>query len=170
MIEIREERREDTHAIRLVHEQAFAGPTEANLVHMLRMGNKAPVSLVAADGEKVVGHILFSPITIDPPVPSIRGIGLAPIAVVPGYQEQGIGGRLVQEGLRACHRQRYDVVVVLGDPHYYSRFGFVRARTYGLENEYGADDEFMVMELRAGRLKQVHGTVRFQAEFREAGF
>ncbi len=169
MIEIREERREDARAIRLVHEQAFPGPTEANLVDMLRKGNKAPVSVVATDGAKVVGHILFSPVTIDPPVPDIRGLGLAPIAVVPAYQEQGIGAHLIREGLKTCQSRGYDFVVVLGDPHYYSRFGFVPARVYGLGNEYGADEAFMVMELQAGSLRRGHGTVQYHPEFRAAG-
>ena len=62
-----------------------------------------------------------------------------------------------------------DFVVVLGDPHFYTRFGFERARTHQLDNEYGVDREFMVVELRAGALDGIKGTVKYEPEFNGAG-
>src|SRR4028119_2040745 len=80
---------------------------------------------------------------------SIRVVGLAPIGVLPEYQGQGIGSRLIRVGLEACREAAYDAVVVLGEPGYYFRFGFERASGHGLGNEYGVDDYFMVAELRS---------------------
>ena len=87
--------------------------------------------------------------------------------MLPPYQGQGIGSRLIREGLQRCRDARYDAVVVLGDPAYYSRFGFARARDYGLDNDYHVDEEFMVMELTANALHGVRGRVKYQPEFEE---
>lgn len=166
MIKVRKERPEDGPAIRLVHEQAFGGSSEANLVEMLREANKAPISLVVTYDEQVVGHILFSPVTIAPAQPSFKCIGLAPVGVLPEFQRRGIGSLLIQAGLRECREAGYDIAVVLGDPIYYSRFGFSRAADYGLGNEYGVDEHFMAIEFRTGALAEVSGTVRYQPEFK----
>jgi len=168
MIDIREERPEDAAVIRYVLEQAFRGSDEANLVEMLREANKAPISLVAIYDGQLVGHILFSPVTIAPAQPGFSGIGLAPVGVLPEFQRGGIGSSLIREGLEECKRAGYDLVVVLGNPRYYSRFGFSRASDYGLKNEYDADEAFMAMELRKGALAKVSGTVKYQPEFEEA--
>jgi putative acetyltransferase len=123
------------------------------------------VSLVAEAAGAVVGHVLFSPVAVDPqPGPSL-GVGLAPLAVVPGQQRRSIGSRLVASGLEACLRGGFGFAVVLGAPGYYHRFGFRRARAEGLCNEYGIDEEFMVLELRPGALTGVSGVVRYDPEF-----
>lgn len=168
MIEIRAERPEDIPAILYVHEQAFQPrPNEARLVELLRQADKAPISLVALSKGRVVGHVLFSPVMIVPGQLTIRSLGLAPIGVLPEFQKQGIGSKLIVQGLQDCQQSGYDLVVVLGDPRYYSRFGFVRAREHGLENEYDADEAFMVTELRAGALNGIKGLVKYQPEFNE---
>ena len=169
MIEIRQERPEDIAAIRHVLEQAFRGSNEANLVEMLREANKATISLVAICEGQLVGHILFSPVTIAPAKAGFNGIGLAPVAVLPEFQKRGIGSSLIREGLEECRRGGYDIVVVLGNPRFYSRFGFLRASDYGLGNEYSADEHFMAMELRIGALAEVSGMVKYQPEFKETG-
>ncbi len=169
MIEIRVERSDDVAAIRDVNERAFGSSAEARLVDQLRAANKAVISLVALLGDRVVGHILFSPITVAAPPASFNGVGLAPMSVLPEFQNQGIGSQLVREGLRACQAAGCDVVVVLGHVGYYPRFGFSTAKNYGLENEYDASDAFMVLELRKGALEQISGLVRFAPEFLEAG-
>jgi len=169
MIEIRPERPDDVAAIRDVNERAFGTSTEARLVDQLRAANKAVISLVALHGDQLVGHILFSPVTITTAPQSFRGVGLAPMSVLPEFQNQEIGSRLVRDGLVACRDAGYDVVVVLGHVGYYPRFGFARAQDYGLENEYDAADAFMVLELRKGALEGVGGLVKFAPEFREAG-
>ena len=169
MIEIRNEIPDDVPAIRNVNERAFSGCAEAQLVDMLRAANKAVVSLVAQHGDRVVGHILFSPVTVTNAPRTFRAVGLAPMSVLPEFQKTGIGSRLVRDGLAASERLGYDIVVVLGHVHYYSRFGFSRAKDYGLDNEYQALDAFMVLELKRGVLKTISGLVQFAPEFQEAG-
>jgi putative acetyltransferase len=166
---IRPERAEDVAAIRAVNERAFGGRTEAMLVEVLRTANRATVSLVAQHDDHVVGHILFSPITVESAPTGARGVGLAPMSVLPEFQNKGIGSRLVREGLAACQQAGYDIVVVLGHIDYYPRFGFARANDFGLANEYEASDAFMVLELKKGALKCMSGLVKFAPEFREAG-
>jgi putative acetyltransferase len=123
--------------------------------------------LVAVDGSSggVIGHVLFSPVEIVNGGSSIRVVGLAPVGVLPEYQGQGVGSHLIRAGLEACREAAYDAVVVLGEPHYYSRFGFERASAHGLGNEYGVDHEFMVVELRSEALAGSEGTVRYRPEF-----
>jgi putative acetyltransferase len=121
----------------------------------LRKGGQGTLSLVATIDDEVVGHVLFSPVTPG------NGLGLAPVAVMPAHQRRGIAAVLIGEGLKRCS----GYVVVLGDPAYYQRFGFRRARDFGLENEYGADEEFMVLEVQAGALRGIRGLVRYRKEF-----
>lgn len=168
MIEIRTERPEDIGAIREVNERAFGGPAEAMLVDLLRAANKAVVSLVAQWDDRVVGHILFSPVTVANSPESFRAAGLAPMSVLPEYQNQGIGSQLVRDGMAACCEDGFDIVVVLGHVPFYPRFGFVPAERHGLSNEYGASDAFMVLELKSGALTGISGLVKYSHEFREA--
>lgn len=171
MIEIRVERSGEGAAIRTVHEQAFhPSRNEARLVDLLRRAGKMTFSLVAVCEGLVVGHVAFSPVTIIPAsaIP-IRGLALGPLGVLPVFQRRGIGSRLVREGLDVCREGGYSFVVLLGDPRYYRRFGFVPASTYQLDNEYGAGDAFMTLELRPGALRKVEGLVRYAPEFAEAG-
>ena len=93
-------------------------------------------------------------------------MGLAPMAVLPGRQRQGIGSALVRSGLDECRRFGFDAVVVLGHADYYPRFGFVRASTFGLMSEYDVpDDVFLALELRLGTLGQGGGTIRYHPAF-----
>ena len=112
-----------------------------------------------------MGHVLFSPVQVDgrgfdPPIM----VGLAPVAVLPEHQGRGIGAHLIREGLQACREAGYGAAVVLGEPGYYTRFGFEQASGKGLGNEYGVDDHFMVAELRNGALDGVSVTVRYREE------
>jgi putative acetyltransferase len=169
IVEIRYEKSEDRAAVRRVRQQAFRRSTEADLVERLHDANKAPIAIVAALNGKAVGHILFSPVLLKPPQPHFNAVGLAPVGVLPEYQNQGIGSRLISEGLKAYREASYDAVVVLGDPAYHSRFGFSCARDCGLSNVYNADEHFMVVALKEGVLDGVSGTVKYQSEFQEAG-
>src|ERR1044072_2139409 len=99
MITIRQEQTADLAAIYQVIAQAFGGAAEANLVNQLRANGKAIISLVATDAEQLVGHILFSPVTLESASQTTTAIGLAPLAVLPAYQNQGLGSRLTQKGL-----------------------------------------------------------------------
>jgi len=169
MVEIREERQGECQEIRQVIVSAFGGDTEANLVELLRDRNRAPVALVAVSDNKIVGHIMFSPMTITPAPQAFRAVGLAPLSVLPEFQRQGIGSMLAREGLKKCTEAGFEIAVVLGSPDYYPRFGFSRASLYGLGNEYDADEHFMAMELKNGALDKVSGTVWYAPEFKECG-
>lgn len=169
MIEIRPTRPQDHAAIHAIHRQAFDGPNEARLVELLYNRDKALVSLVALLNDEIVGHVLFSAVSFEPAQPQLNAVGLAPVAVLPQHQNLGIGSQLIVEGLEICRTAGYDAVVLLGHPEYYPRFGFARASDYGLGNEYGADDAFMVIELKQGVLKNVKAIVKYQPEFAESG-
>jgi putative acetyltransferase len=166
MADIRREGPADAAAVRRVNESAFERGAEADLVDLLRAAGKATVSLVAVEDGEVVGHILFSPVTVASAQRELPALGLAPMAVMPPMQRRGIGSLLVGAGLAACRAIGHRAVFVLGHPEYYPRFGFVRASSYGISWEHEAPDEaFMALELVAGALRGVSGVVRFQPEF-----
>lgn len=166
-ITIRAEGEEDWDIVRKVNELAFKQPNEANLVDALRAKASFFISLVAVDGEQVVGHIFFSPVTVKSKENSFAAMGLAPMAVLPERQNQGIGSLLVREGLKECKRIGENVVVVLGHSDYYPRFGFVVAKEKGLSCEYPVPDEvFMVAELTANALNGRGGLVVYHSEFK----
>jgi putative acetyltransferase len=164
---LREEQAGDHAAIAAVITAAFGQPGEAALVEALRAAGALTLSLVAvADGE-VVGHVAFSPVTIDG---RDAAIGLAPMAVAPGWQRRGVGVRLIDEALDRLRADGHRAVVVLGHHDYYPRFGFVPASRFGLRCEYDAPDEaFMALELVPGALAGVSGLVRYRPEFAAVG-
>ena len=167
MVAILHERPEDAHAIRLVLEEAFGQSNEADLVDALRNRGALTLSLVALRENEVVGHILFSPVTIESTGSSFHAIGLGPMAVLPPYQGKGIGSQLVRIGLEQCREAGHEIVVVLGHPDFYSRFGFVPTRHRGIHCEFDVPhDVFMIMELRQGALAGRGGLVKYQPEFK----
>ena len=168
VIEIRTATPDDSAAVGEVHLAAFGGPAEAKLVQLICEREKALISLVALSDDRVVGHILYSRVTVTISPECFCAVGLAPIAVQPELQRKGIGSKLIREGLGRCRQAGYDAVVVLGDPNYYSRFGFLRGADFGLQNEYGVHDEFMVLPLSDGALEGISGMVKYLPEFREA--
>jgi len=166
MITVRAERAEDIPDVRRINEAAFGQPNEAALVDALRAAAHPQISLVAVLAGRVVGHIFFSPVSIGSE--ESAALGLAPMAVLPEHQQQGVGSRLVREGLSECRRVGFEVVVVLGHPEYYPRFGFVPAVQKGLRCEYPVPDEvFMVAELKPGALGGRRGLVKYRPEFGE---
>jgi putative acetyltransferase len=166
-VSVRLEQPADADAIRETNEQAFGAPLESRLVDALR-SSPDYLSLVAAIDERIVGHILFTPVAIEPPVDR-RIAGLAPMAVRPEHQRSGIGGQLIRAGLEECLRRGYSAVVVLGHPEYYPRFGFVPAHTFGLTCEFPSPPEaFMAIELESGALTGICGLVRYLPQFAEA--
>lgn len=170
MLTIRPETPRDLDAIRRVNEQAFGQKAEADIVEKLRGRSALTISLVAVRENEVEGHIAFSPVAVESEGSSFEAIALAPMAVLPAYQRQGIGGRLVRAGLEECRDLGHEIVVVLGHPAYYPRFGFVPAGPKGMSCEFEVPEEaFMVLELRAGALAGRGGVVKFQFEFSEIG-
>ena len=161
---IRPERPGDADGIRAVHTSAFPTDAEARLVERISENAAARVSLVAEVDGHIVGHIVFSQVTINGQA-AAGALGLAPVAVLPEHQRQGIGGELIRAGLRACRELSCGFVVLLGHPEYYPRFGFQRASRFGLTNEYGADEAFMVLELQPGAIPPRGGLVRYGSEF-----
>jgi putative acetyltransferase len=158
---IRPEESTDIEQVREIVRTAFPTEAESKLVDALRANGKAIISLVAVSDDEVLGHILFSAVSTTPPDPA-KGIGLAPVAVRPDVQARGIGSRLIHEGPRLCKEFHFDYCVVLGDPNYYQRFGFQKASTFGMRNEYGVDDEFMVIRFTD---RSAAGMVKYAPEF-----
>ena len=162
---IRTEQTAEIAGIRRVHLAAFDTSVEADIVDVLRQHAQPFVSLVAVDADQVVGHIAFSPVILVPQ-PDVRIAGLAPMAVLPSRQRQGIGSSLVHAGLKESRRLGFEAVVVLGHPDFYPRFGFSAASTLGLMSEYNVpDDVFMAIELNPGALRGYSGTIRYHPAF-----
>jgi putative acetyltransferase len=165
MLTIRPERPADIPAIRRVIAAAMR-PAEADLVEALRSRYAGLISLVAVLEGQIVGHILFSPVTIQTAKDTQPALGLGPLAVLPALQRQGIGSALVREGLDACQAQGHVRVCVLGHREYYPRFGFKPAATFGLHWEHQADlEDFMALALSPGALDGVQGVIRYLPEF-----
>lgn len=164
---IRVEGPDDLTAVAQVHRAAFGRPAEAALVDRLRADGDAVVSLVAEAAAEVIGHILFSPVRLDPAPPTPPAwLGLAPMAVLPAHQRRGTGAALVRAGLEAARAGGATAVVVLGHPEYYPRFGFVPASRRGLRCIYDAPDEaFMALALTPDGLAGARGLVRYAAAF-----
>ena len=169
MVTVRRETPADIPLIRQVEAAAFNSSIEPTLVDLLRERSHAVLSLVAEIDGKLVGHVIYSPVTVTPRYFSCRGLGLGPIAVLPEYQKQGIGTELIQRSNGILAGEGYDFVVLLGNPRYYTRFGFRPGSEFNLDNEYDAGDEFMALELHPCALDGVHGLVRYVREFMEVG-
>ena len=167
MISICQEQIGDEEQIHVVNAHAFGQPAEANIVDALRKNCLEGVSLVALDGDKIVGHILFTPAVIEAEGKEIVGMGLAPMAVLPECQRQGIGSKLIRAGLDEMQKTKPPFVIVLGHPEYYPRFGFVRASRYGIFSQYPnvPDDAFMILVYDESALAGVSGVGKYRAEF-----
>jgi len=166
MMIIRPERPEDKVAIRNVNEEAFGQKEEAAIIEKLRSRGALTISLVAVQDNVIIGHIAFSPVSIESEHSSFKAISLAPMSILPAYQRKGIGSQLVLAGLEECRQIGHELVVVLGHPAYYPRFGFIPASTYGIKSEYDVPDEaFMALELRQGAFSGRSGIVKYQPEF-----
>jgi putative acetyltransferase len=141
---VRSEKAHDTTQITAIHDQAFKGPDEGKIVEALRKNNNLTISLVCEIDGRLAGHIAYSPI-IDENNETI-GIGLAPVAVLPSMHKQGIGSRLIEHGNRKAIAMGFNKIFVLGEPSYYSRFGFVLAREYNYYCDFDPTGEhFMVL-------------------------
>ena len=162
---IRAEEQMDWAAVHAVNVSAFETPAEADLVDALREQAQPLVSLIAEDKGLIVGHVMFSPVSLSGH-PALKIMGLAPMAVTPEHHRQGIGSALVRAGLEQCKQLGFGAVVVLGHPAYYPRFGFSSSTHFGMGCEYEvAEEVFMVMELQVGFLRGASGKVQYHAAF-----
>lgn len=168
MINVRPEISDDIDKIDEIYRRAFETDLEANLVKAIRGSEYfiPELSLVAVKQTRVVGHILFSGIKIIGEREEIPALALAPMAVLPEYQRQTIGSQLVYQGLLESANLGHKIVIVVGHPEYYPRFGFKLARNYGIRAPFDVPDEaFLVLELEVGALKDIRGVVKYNPAF-----
>ena len=164
MLSIREETPQDYEAIREVNRLAFHQEEEGQIVDRLRADGLVIASLVAVEDGGVVGHILFSVLPIETDRGVLRAASLAPMAVRPERQRQGIGSALVRRGLALCRARGYSICIVVGHPAYYPRFGFSAERAENLRSPF-TGEAFMALELEPGALEGVVGTVCYPEAF-----
>lgn len=168
MTSIRPERADDYTAIGSVLTQAFGCDNEARLVARLRgePGFDPELSLVAVYENEIVGHVLFVAVRVEASTQDSYGaLALAPVAVRPDRQRQGIGSALIHHGLERCKETPFESVIVFGDPRYYARFGFVPAARYGIVPPFPAPPEaFMIVPLNERTMLRA-GVVRYPSAF-----
>ena len=166
---IRKEQLSDIEKIWQVNSEAFETDAEADLVNALRNSGCIFISLVAEIQNKIVGHILFTPVNLTDDKNNknkLKIMGLAPMAVLSQHQNKKIGSKLVKAGLEQCKSLNYDAVVVLGHTNYYPKFGFVPSVRFDIKSEYDVPDEvFMILELVPECLKNHAGVIKYHEVF-----
>ncbi len=155
---------QERSVVHSIHEAAFGRPDEADLVDKLRSEGATLLSLVAELEQQIVGHILFTRMWIETSTGPVSAAALAPVAVLPAHQRLGIGEQLIRGGLELLRAQGERIVIVLGHPDYYSRFGFSSQKAHSLESPFPPEG-FMALELSLGALEGVRGKVRYPASF-----
>lgn len=174
-ITVRQEQPNDYKKTEQVVKNAFivaehSDGTEHKLVERLRKadGYIPELSLVAVRNEEIIGHVLLTPITVNDEDHKAPSLALAPVSVVPKAQKQGVGKQLIHQSLQAAKEKGYTSVIVLGDPLYYGKFGFLKASTWGINAPFEVpEDAFMALELEEGALQNVRGTVEYPQAFME---
>lgn len=168
MLTIRFETPEDIPAIHQVNQLAFDREDEAELVDRLRTENVITLSLVAVQGERVVGHILITSVTVHSEDSHWEAVALGPMAVLPSHQKQGVGSALIRAAFEELKKLGQYVVIVLGHAEYYPRLGFVPSQPLGIRWENDVPEEvFMVAELKEGALNGRTGIVRYHPAYSE---
>ena len=163
---IRPEQSRDFELVHALLLASFGRDGEARLVDRLRASGKITSALVAEEKERILGLVVFSKVATDAEGGEASALALAPLAVAPAFQRLGIGSALVSAGLERCRLERHSLVLVLGDPVYYARFGFVPAARFGLKCPFPeGGNTFMTIELEPGALAKASGTVRYGHEF-----
>jgi putative acetyltransferase len=155
---IRDEQTEDRVAVRDIVTAAFERAEEARLVERLRRDGDGIVSLVAVDGDEIVGYLLLSRMTAP-----VRALGLGPVAVRPERQCMGMASSLIRAGIDRAKQAGWQIVFVLGEPRFYRRFGFDSALASGVECRYSGP-HFMALVLDE-RLQALGGRVAYAPAF-----
>jgi putative acetyltransferase len=161
---IRDEQPRDREQVGKVNEAAFGRPDEADLIDRLRVEGAILLSLVAEANRQIVGHILFSRMTVETAQGPVGAVSLAPMAVLPDHQGHQIGSQLVRRGLAELRDRGERIVIVLGHKEYYPRFGFSPEKARYLASPF-PPDAFMALELSDGTLAGIHGAVRYPSAF-----
>jgi putative acetyltransferase len=161
---IREEGAADREGIRNLHRVAFGQAAEADLVDALGQEGHSRMSLVAEAGGAVAGHVLLSALSIAGPSGTVPALALAPLAVLPALQRRGIGADLVRRCLDVARDRGHRIVIVVGSPRFYSRFGFSARLALPLQSPY-AGEHFQAVELMPGALDGVSGRVEYPPPF-----
>jgi putative acetyltransferase len=162
-IEIREERPDDVAVVRDLYRCAFRQDQESNIVDALRVNGAALLCLVATLKNQVVGHIMYSPTSVGG---NVMGAALGPMAVLPEFQRQGIGSKLIEVGNRKLKDAGCPFIIVVGHADYYPRFGFRPAGEHGITCEWDVpDDVFMLLVLDEAKMKGVSGLAKYRHEF-----
>ncbi len=169
-INLRHETINDYKEIKNINDLAFEQADEGLLIEKLRLNpdfiNK--LSIVAEFNDKIVGHILFFPIKIQNDSKKHESLALAPMSVLPGFQNKGIGGQLITKGLEIAKELGFKSVIVLGHKDYYPKFGFLPASRWRIKAPFDVPDEvFMAIALVSDGLKNVSGIVEYPKEFEE---
>ena len=168
---IRPETPADAAGIYAANQQAFRGrDAEPRLVNAIRDSEHfvPDLSLVAEADGQIIGHVLFSRIHIETENGQVPALALAPAAVLPAFQGQGIGSALIRRGLKESKRLGHSIVIVLGHPTYYPRFGFSAALAKSLECPFGnCGDAWMALELVPGALDGIRGRVVYPPAFND---
>ena len=165
---IRKETKNDYDQISLVNDLAFSQKQEGELIVNLRKRTEflSGLSLVAESDNKIIGHILFFPVYIKSENNRIQTLSLAPMSILPGYQNKGLGGSLVNSGLRIAIELGFTSVVVLGHPKYYPKFGFKKASKWKIKAPFDVPDEaLMAIELKSGVLNFGGGIIEYPDEY-----
>jgi putative acetyltransferase len=166
MVRIQEESRQDHDAIRQVNKLAFETEEEGQLIDRLRADGQIVASLVALREGKVVGHILFSELPINTGKGILPAVALAPMAVLPDAQHQGIGSALIEAGITVCRERGKLAVLVLGHEKYYPRFGFSAELAKSVHSPYSHfSASWMAKELQSGALTNISGIAHYPAAF-----
>jgi putative acetyltransferase len=169
-VAIRSENEKDYNVIREVNNIAFQGNIEGALIDKLRALPKFihELSLAAEIDSKIIGHILFYPIIIKDDDKEYTTLALAPMSVLPEYQKEGIGSKLILEGFKKALELGFESILVLGHPKYYTKFGFIKAEEFNIIPPY--DDwksAFFVKELKENALKGIKGKAVYPKEYLE---
>lgn len=162
---VREEQPADRLAVRRLLLEAFPTAAEANLVEALHRDRAVVLALVAEGDSGIVGHLLFSRLLVHTGSETHQGVSLAPVAVAGSHRRQGVAARLIDAGLQQCRERGETFVAVLGDPAYYSRFGFQSRLAEPLASPFGGGEAWMALELVPGALADLSGQVEFARAF-----